>query len=136
VEIATGQAEDHPSLLPLNDAGLPGVVPVTPVSGQLTPADQGGVLDTIAMFGEQAAAGTADCAAAMHAGMAAEDGRRQHYGQAILPAGSSYGDAMDLPPVPDNAVPPASSDLYPWPGQEPTPAAAGTDFYTTGDEPK
>ena len=41
-----------------------------------------------------------------------------------LPQGGHIGDAMDLPEVPDNALPPALSDEYPFAGMEPTPAAA------------
>lgn len=137
MDIATGTAETHPSLLPLDPTGLPAVAdptPVTPVASG--PPDSGplvtGEMPTTAMFGEQAAAGTADAAAAMHAGMSAETDRRAHYAADILPTGAAYGDAMDIPLVPDAATPPAMSDLYPYAGQEPTPATVG--FYH-GDQP-
>jgi hypothetical protein len=48
-----------------------------------------------------------------------------HYQTAILPQGSSYGDAMVLPLVPPNAVPTEASDAYPYSGMEPTPAGVG-----------
>jgi hypothetical protein len=70
-------------------------------------------------------AGIGDVAAAQAAGMSAEHDRRAHYAQDVLPVGASYGDAVNLPPVPAAAVPPAMSDEYPYAGMEPTPAAAG-----------
>ena len=73
----------------------------------------------------QLAAVEAAVSAAQSAGMAADAGRRGHYASTMSPLGASYGDAMDLPPVPSAAVPPAISDLYPYSGMEPTPAAAG-----------
>jgi hypothetical protein len=86
---------------------------------------QGGVADTTGMFGEQQRQGAADAAAAMSAGMSAENDRRHHYATDILPQGTAYGDVVNLPDVPDNAVPAANSSLYPWSGLEPTPADAG-----------
>jgi hypothetical protein len=71
------------------------------------------------------AASERDIATAQASGMSAEHQRRGHYGQDILPQGAAYGDAMTLPPVPANAVPSEASDLYPYPGLEPTPASAG-----------
>jgi hypothetical protein len=110
MDIATGQPQDHPSLLPLDATGLPAVAEVTPATPVASgPADagplQGGVMPTTAMFGEQAAAGTADAAAAMHAGMSAETDRRAGYAAGMLPVGASYGDTMDLPPgYPDSGT--------------------------------
>src|SRR5690242_14599533 len=77
VHLATGQPEDHPTPLPLNSAGLPGVAPATP--GFPPGSEQGGVRDLTGERLSQLAAGEADAAAAMAAGMAAEAGRRQHY---------------------------------------------------------
>lgn len=132
MEIATGTPESHPTPLPLDASHSPGVAPPTAVSGQLTPADQGGVFDAAATFAEQAAAGTADAAAAMHAGMSAESDRRAHYAADVLPVGANYGDAVTLPLVPDNATPAVQSYLFPFSGDEPTPA--GGPF--GGDEPQ
>ena len=134
MDIATGQAEAAPPLLmPLNDAGLPGVAPSTPVAGLLT-GPTVGARDTTGEYQTQMAAVEADCRAAQSAGMSAENGRRDHYAAGILPVGASYGDAVDIPVVPTNALPPAQSDEYPWQGMEPTPAAAGIGGYV-GDEP-
>ena len=82
-------------------------------------------MPTTAMFAEQAAAGTADCMAAMSAGMAADGDRRDRLAASMSPLGASYGDAVPLPEVPDNTLPAAASYGYPYPGQEPMPAAAG-----------
>jgi hypothetical protein len=51
--------------------------------------------------------------------------------------GSSYGDPLPIPVVPDNAVPPAQSYGYPFSGTEPTEAAAGMSgaYPNTGNEP-
>lgn len=118
MEISTGRPESHPTPLPLDRTATPAVAPATTRFPSGT--EQGGVLaDTSGVDF------TSEVAAAMAAGMAAERARRNHYEQTILPQGDSYGDAVDLPVVPSNAVPPAMSDLYPYPGLEPTPAAAG-----------
>jgi hypothetical protein len=132
VEIATGNAESHPTPLPYDPGESPGVQRPTFIQpGQLTGPTYD-ARDTTGEFQGQRVAGEADCRAAQAAGMDAEDRRRQHYGQDILPVGAAYGDAVDLPPVPDNATPPAMSDLYPWAGLEPTPAGAP---YYQGNEP-
>lgn len=120
MRIETGTPEDHPTPLPIDTSATPGVVAATPMypSG----SQQGGVLaDTSGVDF------TADAAAAMAYGMAADAERRGRYAAAMAPLGASAGDAMDLPPVPAAAVPPAMSDLYPYSGMEPTPAAAGFD---------
>jgi hypothetical protein len=120
MDIATGRPEDHPTPLPY-DAGLsPGVAPPT----QAFPATPGGSttgagMDTTGMFGQQRQAGEADVAAAQAAGMAAELDRRAGYHEDMLPQGADYGDQLDLPVVPDNAVPAAMSGLYPYQGDEP-----------------
>jgi hypothetical protein len=60
----------------------------------------------------QVAPEEAAIAAAQAAGQAAELGRRQHYAQDILPQGTSYGDAMDLPVVPEQVTSPPGGFLY------------------------
>ena len=99
MRIETGAQEDHPTPLPLQDTG-PGITALAGVTATGASGTQGGVFDATAAFGEQAAAGAADVAAAMSAGMTAETDRRQHYAQDVLPQGASYGDAMTLPDVP------------------------------------
>jgi hypothetical protein len=103
------------------------VTPTTPVASGPTDAGplEGGVFDAQGQQASIIAAGEADAAAAMSAGMSAEGDRRNHYETDIMPAGAAYGDAMDLPVVPPAAVPPAMSDLFPYNGAEPTPADAG-----------
>lgn len=135
LEIATGQMTDSPAgTLPLDASGAPGVAPPTPVAGQLTPADQGGVRDLAGERLGQLAGYEQDIAAAQHAGMSAREAMLSHYQADLLPQGSSYGDEMALPEVPEAATGPASGFLYPWSGLEPTPAGAGLDY--TGNEPK
>ena len=118
MRIETGTPEDHLTPLPVDAAHSPGVAPPTPrfPSGN----QQGGWLtDTSGVDF------TAEAAAAMAAGMAADADRRGRLAASMAPLGASAGDQMDLPPVPSAAVPPAMSDLYPYSGMEPTPAAAG-----------
>jgi hypothetical protein len=111
--------------LPYDPSASPGVqAPTAIVMGQLS-GPTVDARDTTGEYQSQMAAVEADCRAAQAAGQGAENDRRDHYGQDILPAGAAYGDAMDIPPVPANAVPPAQSDEYPYSGLEPTPAAAG-----------
>jgi hypothetical protein len=121
MRIETGTPEDHPTPLPLDASATPGVVAATPrfPSG----VQQGGALTNTAGVDF-----TADAAAAMSSGMAADADRRGRYAAGMAPLGASAGDQMDLPPVPDNALPPAMSDLYPYAGMEPTAAAAGWDY--------
>jgi hypothetical protein len=126
VKISTGTPEDHPTPLPVDTSATPGIAPPTPVSAAGN--EQGGVLLDISGVDV-----TAEASAAMAAGMNADADRRGRYAASMAPLGASAGDAMNLPPVPDNAVPPAMSDLYPFAGMEPTPAAAGWDY--TGAEP-
>jgi hypothetical protein len=118
VKISTGTPEDHPSVLPVDSSATPGVVAATPrfPSGH----DQGGALTNTAGVDF-----TADAAAAMAAGMSADADRRGRYAAAMGPLGGSAGDDMALPPVYDNALPPAASYEYPYAGMLPTPAAAG-----------
>jgi hypothetical protein len=128
VKIATGTAEQHETPLPYSppDDGLAGVTARAP--GASGPPDAGvlvtGVRDLTGERLAQLAAGEADIASAQASGMAAEGDRRSGYQAQALPLGSHIGDDLVLPAVPTNAVPPAMSDLYPWSGQEPTPADA------------
>jgi hypothetical protein len=46
-----------------------------------------------------------------------------HQADTLGGAGRDIGTQLNLPQVPDNAVPPASTDGYPWSGDEPVPAA-------------
>lgn len=118
MDIATGKPEDHPVL---QSSTIPATARPTETVGQLTgptiPAR-----DAVGEYAAQMAAAEADCRAAQSAGMAAETGRRTSYAADMAPLGASYGDEMALPDVPANTVPPASSDLYPWQGDEPVPA--------------
>jgi hypothetical protein len=126
VKIETGASESHPTPLPVDTSHTPRVAPPAPVAsvpnGPTIPGR-----DTTGEYQAQLRAGEGDVRAAQAAGMTAEHGRRDHYGSDVLPAGASYGDLMSLPPVPDNAVPPANSFGYPFPGLEPTPAQAGSE---------
>jgi hypothetical protein len=95
MDIKSGQAEDHPTPLPLDASGLPGVAPQPQVFASETGRDgsQGGVAtDTSGVDF------TTDAAAAMHAGMAADADRRGRYATGMSPLGASYGDDMNLPP--------------------------------------
>jgi hypothetical protein len=80
-----------------------------------------GVADTVGMFQSQAAAGTADVAAAMASGMSADADRRAFYEADIKPLGAEYGMEMNLDGLlPDNSLPPASEPgLYGNAGDEP-----------------
>lgn len=120
MDIATGTPEDHPTPLPLDPSASPAVVAPTAIasSGMV----QGGVAANT--FASQAAAGEAQAAAAMHSGMSADADRRAHYQADIQPQGADYGDALLLPPVPANALPPASEPgLFPYQGDEPVSVA-------------
>jgi hypothetical protein len=94
MDIKSGQAEDHPTPLPLDTSATPGVAPPTRVFPSETGRDgtQGGVLaDTSGVDF------TADASAAMHAGMTADADRRGRYATTMSPLGASYGDDMALP---------------------------------------
>lgn len=112
MDIATGRAEDHSATLPLDASGLPAVAPPTPVAPGQVPGMVAPARDTTGEYQAQAAAGAADVRAAQAAGMAAENGRRAHYGQDILPPGAAYGDPLALPVVPDDANAPSSDFLF------------------------
>ena len=96
------------------------------------PAAQGGVRDTVGEFQSKMAGDAAAAQSAMDYAMSTRDGLMAHYGAQVLPLGGQAGDAMTIPPVPDNATPPAMSDLYPYAGMEPTPASVG---FAHGNEP-
>ena len=134
MEIATGRPETHETPLPLDEGQSPGVAPETPVAGQLSGPTYD-ARDTTAEFQDQRAAVEADCRAAQAAGMGAREAMLAHYQAQALPLGGHIGDDLPLPPVAVNAVPAMSSDLYPWQGEEPTPAGAGLDFYE-GNPPR
>jgi hypothetical protein len=123
MRIADGTAETHETPLPLDASHSPAVAAPTPAfpSGN----QQGGVRDLTGERLAALAASAAECAAAQSAGMGADSDRRGRYAAAMAPLGSGPTDEMTLPVVPANAVPPAMSDLYPYAGMEPTPAAAG-----------
>jgi hypothetical protein len=92
MDIKSGQAEQHPTPLPLDTSATPGVAPPTPAfpSGN----QQGGVLADISGVDF-----TAEAAAAMAAAMSADADRRGRYATGMSPLGASYGDEMALPPV-------------------------------------
>jgi hypothetical protein len=92
--ISTGEAEQHPTPLPLDSTHTPDVQAQT--ARVPSGAQQGGVSDTLGQQAERLDGYERDLAAAMAAGMAAELGRRGGYHADILPAGAAYGDTMML----------------------------------------
>ena len=125
MDVATGQPEDHPTPLPYDPGQSPATAPLTAIvagqlSGPTVPAR-----DTVGEYAAPLAASEREIATAQASGMDARTSMLGHYQTAILPQGSSYGDAMVLPPVPPNAVPTEASDAYPYSGMEPTPAGVG-----------
>jgi hypothetical protein len=129
VDIATGQPESHPTVLPADPSASPGVARPPVTAGQQSPADQGGVFDGAGFQQDRLTAYESDWHSAQAAGMAAETGRRTFYEQDIRPQGASYGIEMQLPDVPSAALPPAQGFGYPWPGDEPVPAPEGLPAY-------
>jgi hypothetical protein len=99
----------------------PGVAGMTQAFGPVTTSPgQMGTADTIGPQQARLAAGQADMAAAQTAGHATEAGRRTHYEADMTNVGTAaYGDQIVVPVVPDMALPPASSGLYPYAGDEP-----------------
>lgn len=91
MRIEDGQAEQHPTPLPLDATATPGVQQPTAVAGQLTPADQGGALTDTAGVDF-----TADAAAAMASGMAADADRRGRYMASMTPLGGGAGDVLPV----------------------------------------
>jgi hypothetical protein len=131
--VATGEITPANALHPVQAA--PPVAGITPVAAWPSPAEaQGGVADTAGQQQDRLSGYGGDCATAIHAGMTAEDGRRQHYEAQQMPVGGHLGDVLTLPAVPTNAVPPSQSDDYPYSGMEPTPTGAGM-ADTTGNLP-
>jgi len=95
------------------------VAPPTATAGLLTPAGQGGVFDATWDQAGRLGGYESDIRAAQAAGMDARNVMLGHYSQDILPQGAAYGDAMNLPEVPSNSLPAASSTGY-LGGDEPT----------------
>jgi hypothetical protein len=123
MDIATGNSESHPSLLPYDPSASPGVAPVTATEpGQDSRSGGQGAAGN-PVYADQMSAEEAACTAAQTVGQQAENNRRGHYAAVAAGyAGMGGGaDLMALPPVPAAAVPAASSDLYPKPGDEPFP---------------
>lgn len=139
LDINTGQLADHDSgVLPLADTGsgidaISGVTPVASIvpdrRGNLS--DYGAVFDATAQLAADMASGEADCRAAQAAGMDARTSMVHGMEAVMLPLGSSPY-AFPVPDVPDNAMPPSDSFLYPWSGDEPTPVLSP---FGGGDEP-
>ena len=94
MNIADGTSEQHPTPLPLDTSATPGVAPQPQSFPSETGRDgsQGGVVTDISGVDF-----TADTAAAMHAGMAADADRRGRYATTMSPLGASYGDDLALP---------------------------------------
>src|SRR5215469_12310590 len=102
MDIATGQSEDHPSLLPLAPDPAPpvqGLVAPVPAIGDHSPMVVG-VFDAAADQADRLSGYAYDIAAAQHAGMSAENDRRSGYHADMLPVGADYGQLMSLPAVP------------------------------------
>ena len=131
LDIPSGALSDHDSgLLPLDASATPGVQQPTAIQpGGLSGPTQAGVAS---VYADQVAADVAACQTAYSAGMHARDAALSHYAGQSLPSGSSMGDAMVIPPVEVNIIPPANSTLFPYSGDEPTPAG---DFPYSGNEP-
>jgi hypothetical protein len=106
MRIEDGQPESHPAPLAVNAAHSPGVVAPTPRFPSGT--EQGGALtDTSGVDF------TADAAAAMASGMAADTGRRQHYLATMTPLGGSAGDLMPVSSPPLDPAGPLG-EAEPW----------------------
>jgi hypothetical protein len=96
MRIETGQAEDHPTPLPLDASHSPGVASPTPREPEGTA--QGGVYDATAARLAQLGAEETAWTGAMHAGMSADADRRGRYEQGINPLGATgHGDQLALP---------------------------------------
>jgi hypothetical protein len=108
MRIQDGQPEQHPTPLAIDISATPATARPTAVAGQLTPADQGGVLADISGVDF-----TADAAAAMASGMAADADRRGRYLAAMQPLGGGAGDLMPVssPPLDPGAAP---GEAEPW----------------------
>ena len=130
MDVATGRAEGHESLLPLDESQSPALARPTSIASGPSPVNQVGVFDATAEQSGRLSGYEADCRAAQATGQNARNSMLAAYEAGIRPLGAMYGDQPQLPVVPDNAVPPSSSFLYPFSGDEPVPAAG-----YHGDEP-
>ena len=130
MDIATGAPEDHPTPLPYDAGASPALARPTTFDSAPSPVNQVGVFDATAEQSGRLSGYEADCRAAQATGQNARNSMLAAYEAGIRPLGAMYGDQPQLPVVPDNAVPPSSSFLYPFSGDEPVPAAG-----YHGDEP-
>jgi hypothetical protein len=111
MEIATGNAQSHPTPLPLDTSATPGVVAPTVIFSSGT--EQGAVRDLTGERLSQLAASEAEISASQTYGMSADGGRRTHYLDAMNPAGPAEAtDEMTLPQLPEQLVTP-QPPLYP-----------------------
>ena len=92
MDIKSGQAESHPTPLPIDTSATPGVAPPTQVASNETTQMGPTFINTSGVDF------TADASAAMAAGMAADADRRGRYATTMSPLGASYGDSLNLPP--------------------------------------
>lgn len=131
-DIATGASGPTPDAVQPSprDSGLAGTTPVTPgLPGDRTwPGAQGGVFDAAGQQAWIIKHVEADARAAQATAMDARDAMLAHYQAQTIPIGGQLGDDLVMPVVPDNALVPASSDQYPWPGDEPVPSSAGPTY--------
>lgn len=111
MRIEDGQAEQHPTPLPLDASHSPGVAPATPAFASGTA--QGGARDLTGERLSQLASNEDEIAAAQSFGMSADGSRRQHYLATVAPLGASAGDLMPLssPPLDPAAAP---GEAEPW----------------------
>ena len=90
MDIKSGQAEQHETPLPIDSTATPAVV----APSRVWPSGNEQMGPTfISTAGVDF---TADAAAAMHAGMAADADRRGRYATTMSPLGASYGDALPV----------------------------------------
>jgi len=129
MNVATGTPESHPGSganpYPYDPGQSPATARPTATDGQQTPADQVPAFDGAADQSARLNAYESDMRGAQARGQDARNAMLAHYAQDILPLGAAFGDPVVLPSVPANAVPSEMSDLYPYPGLEPTPATTG-----------
>ena len=138
-DIATGTYTEADPVQPLltSGSGIEALAEVTPVAATPSPLDQTPAADITGQQQERDAAGLAAASAAMNTGMDARTSMVHGYEQALLPLGSSPYQ-MDLPIVPEQAMPPGQSFLYPSPRDQPTLAELGgwdPGYEAHGNEP-
>jgi hypothetical protein len=106
MRIETGTPEDHPTPLPIDTSATPAVAAAT--SRFPSGDQQGGVVTDISGVDF-----TADAAAAMATGMAADADRRGRYAAAMAPLGGGAGAVMPVssPPLDPGAAP---GEAEPW----------------------